>query len=141
MSPVAFEEKRYASFEKFIEAIRTWIHGEGAQSAQLCGCATSHPYRSPWTSFILRHFSDGRWNGPYVVHADTKRAALLELLDLVDAGKTAKEIFTQDTTKGGTRTVRVLEQSRAAGFYVYQHKTGVPLDAETRNCGGRSPPR
>jgi hypothetical protein len=141
MSPAAFEEKRYTSFEDFIRAIRTWIHGDGAQSAQLCGCATGHSYRSPWTSFKLRHFPDDRWNGPYVVHADTKREALLELLDLVEAGKTAKEIFTPEETTGGTRTVRVLGRSRAAGFYVYQHRTGIPLDAETRRCGGRSPRR
>lgn len=141
MSPAAFEEKRYASFEEFIKAIRAWIHGDGAQSAQLCGCATNHAYRSPWTSFKLQHFTDDRWNGPYVVNADTKREALLELLELVEAGKTPKEIFTPDKTSGGMRTVRVLGRSKATGFYVYQHKTGVSLDAETRRCNGRAPRR
>lgn len=141
MSPAAFDEKRYGSFEEFIRAIRAWIQGNGAQSAQLCGCATNHAYRSPWTSFKLQHFPDNRWNGPYVVNADTKREALLELLNLVEAGISAEEIFTQDETSGGTRTVRVLGRSRATGFYIYQHKTGVPLDAETRQCGGRSPRR
>ncbi|MBN8228215.1 hypothetical protein JYK02_11915 [Corallococcus macrosporus] len=134
MPSVAFEVKRYSSFETFIQAIRTWIHGNGVQCAQLCGCTTNHSYRSAWTSFKLQHFSDGRWNGPYVVNADTKREALLELLELVEAGKTAEEIFTPDKTSGDTRTVRVLGRSSAAGFYIYQHKKGVPLDAETRQC-------
>ena len=138
MLGAAFKKNRYANFSQFIEAVRMWIHGDGAASVQLCGCTTSHSYGSPWISFKADHFDDGRWNGTYVVNADTKREALIELLELVDTGKTTREILTAGMTTGGTRTIRVLGRTQAEGFYVYQHKTGIPLDIETQQCRGRA---
>jgi len=137
----AFDEKPYADFAQFIEAIRVWIHGAGKDSAQLCGCSQPHPYRSPWTSFKMSHFTDDRWNGSYVVHADTRRHALLRLLELVDAGMTAEEIFVPERTPKGTRKARVQGTSSASGLYIYQARVGVPFGEETRACHGRAPAR
>jgi len=132
----------FQSFDELVAQFREWI--DWTTAVQVDGSLVKKPNPKPWAYFPVRFPSDefmqvpirnrhnvrvavesrklSEFSGTYRIHGDTKKTAIVALLDRIDAvvgSDDLLDIFEPTLTEAGTQKMNMSGAGGANGLYCY----------------------